>query len=237
MKRDLHPLLLDNGIRGLVFDLDGTLIDSATDIIEAMRRMFADTGIGALPDGYFPENLHGTTEGIIRWIAAEMGWPLPDDVDALARRYVQIQLTMPHRSLRLYEGVVPVLEACRDAGLALGICTNKSHAGALAATDQVGIQGLFDFITGADSWAEAKPSPVPLLETIRMLKLEPHQCLYFGDTSVDAECARAADVRFVLYESGYGDPALADLPRHHAFRHWNDMWSACAKAQTEEQAG
>lgn len=234
MKSTLHPLLLNEGVRGLVFDLDGTLIDSAADIIGAMRLTFATAGIGTLPDDYFPQNLHGTTEGIIRFIAADMGWALPEDITGLYRSYVQHQLTMTERSLHLYEGVRPVLEACRDAGLALGICTNKSHAGALAATEHVGIQKLFHFITGADTWSHAKPSPVPLLETLRMLDVAPDECLYFGDTSVDAQCARAAGVRFVLFESGYGDPALDTLPRHHVFGHWNEMWAGCDSPALQE---
>lgn len=234
MKSDLHPLFIDGDVRGLVFDLDGTLVDSAADIIEAMRLTFAEADIGTLPPGYFPENLHGTTEGIIRSIVADMGWAMPADLAGLYRRYVRHQLAMPHRSLRLYEGVEPVLRACREAGLPLGICTNKSHAGALAATDHVGIRDLFGFITGADSWAHAKPSPLPLLETIRMLGIAPEECLYFGDTSVDAECARAAGVRFVLYESGYGDPGVSAFPRHFAFRHWHELSAGSTRLALQE---
>jgi len=222
VKRDLHPLF-DNDVRGIVFDLDGTLIDSAADIIAAMRLTFAEAGFGAVPRDYFPDNLHGTTEGIMRSIASDMGWEAPDDLSALRNAYVAHQLSMTERSVGLYEGVMPVLRACREAGLVLGICTNKSHAGALAATAYVGIQEQFDFITGADSWAQSKPSPLPLLETMRMLGVSPQETLYFGDTSVDAECAQAAGVRFVLYESGYGDQALADYPRHFAFRHWDEL--------------
>lgn len=223
MKSTLHPLFLDAGVRGIVFDLDGTLIDSAADILHAMRLTFEQAGFGNLPADYMPDNLHGTNEGIMRSIVADMGWTAPADFSSLRARYVTLYTAIDHQRTRLYEGVTDVLSAIREAGLPMGICTNKLHAGALAATRTVGIQGMFDFITGADTWPEAKPSPVPLLETLRMLNLRPEECLYFGDTSVDAQCARAAGVRFVLHESGYGDEALRQAPRHFAFHEWNEL--------------
>ena len=222
----LHPLFEQADVRGLVFDLDGTIIDSAADIIDSMRLTFQQAGLGTLPQDYFPDNLHGTSEGIMRAILADMGWAAPAELAPLRALYVQNYFSLNHRSTRLYAGSLDVLKTCRGASLAMGVCTNKIHASALAATRKLGIHGLFDFISGADTWKEAKPSPLPLLETIRMLGLAPEQCLYFGDTSVDAECARAAGVRFVLHESGYGDRALKGMSQYFAFRQWNELLDA-----------
>lgn len=225
MKDDLklHPLFIDNDVRGVVFDLDGTLIDSAADILQGMRMTFEQIGLGSIPEDYFPENMHGTAEGILRSIAADMGWSMPADVQLLKTRYLANAATLDLQRTQLYAGALDVLEACQDASLPMGICTNKAHAGALVATRKFGIHEMFGFITGSDTWAQAKPSPVPLLETIRMLGLEADQCLYFGDTSVDAECAQAAGVRFVLHEAGYGDENLAGKPTHFAFSDWNEL--------------
>lgn len=220
---NLHPLLTEAGLRGLVFDLDGTLIDSAADILHGMRLTFHQAGLGLLPDDYFPGDLHGTGEGIMRSIAADMGWTMPADLKPLRALYVENYAAMGHRHTRLYAGAQDVLNACRDASLPMAICTNKLHASALTATRKVGIDAHFDFISGADTWPAAKPSPVPLLETIRMLGLRPDQCLYFGDTSVDAECARQAGVRFVLHKSGYGDHRLKAAPQYFAFQHWAEL--------------
>ncbi|MGB6102805.1 MAG: HAD-IA family hydrolase [Pusillimonas sp.] len=221
--RALHPLLGQDDVHGLVFDLDGTLIDSARDIIHGMRVTFEQAGLGKLPQDYFPDNLHGTGEGIMRSILADMGWPAPADFAPLKARYIENYATLGQGTTRLYAGAQEVLSACRNASLPMGICTNKVHASALSATHKLGIHGLFDFISGSDTWAQAKPSPLPLLETIRMLGLAPEQCLYFGDTSVDAECAHEAGVRFVLHESGYGDQALKGMSRHFAFLQWDEL--------------
>lgn len=218
----LHPLFAEQ-VRGVVFDLDGTLIDSAADILQGMRLTFEQAGLGRLPDDYFPDNLHGTTTGIIRSIAADMGWPAPADVEPLRMLYLANASALDLSHTRLYAGALEVLQACRDAGLPMGVCTNKMHAGALTATRKFDIHDMFGFITGADTWAQAKPSPMPLLETLRMLDVAPEHCLYFGDTSVDAECAQAAGVRFVLHEAGYGDRNLAGQPRHFAFSEWTEL--------------
>jgi len=220
---DLHPLFTDPTVRGLVFDLDGTLIDSATDILDAMRLTFEEAGYGRLPEDYFPDNLHGTSEGIMRFIMNEMGWEAPTDLSAMKARYVTNYRRLDHRHTRLYPGAAEALSLLRATNLPMGICTNKVHLSAVAATRKLGIHGDFNFITGSDTWGQAKPSPLPLLETVRMLGIEPDTCLYFGDTSVDAECARAAGVRFVLHESGYGDAALSAAPRHFGFRHWSEF--------------
>ncbi|MCQ9618081.1 HAD-IA family hydrolase [Paenalcaligenes niemegkensis] len=220
---NLHPLFLENNVLGLVFDLDGTIIDSAADILHGMRLTLEQCGLGTLPDDYFPDDLHGTAEGILHSIIVEMGWPIPTDFTVLKAQYLLNYTTLDHQCTRLYDGALDVLHACRDASLPMGICTNKIHVSAVAATQKVGINGLFDFITGSDTWAEAKPSPVPLLETIRELGITPEQCLYFGDTSVDAACARDAGVRFVLHQSGYGDQALKGASSHFSFRHWDEL--------------
>ncbi|MCX5565672.1 HAD family hydrolase [Alcaligenes phenolicus] len=219
----LHPLLAATDVQGLVFDLDGTIIDSATDIIHGMRLTFEQFGLGRLPDDYFPDNMHGTSAGMLRDVIVDMGWELPDDLTPLRAAYVEHYRGQHHKNTHLYPGVEDVLDACRDAGLSLAICTNKIHANAITALEKVGLNGVFDFVTGSDTWAQAKPSPLPLQETIRMLGLQPGQCLYFGDTSVDAICARDANVPFILHTSGYGDAALKSQSQLLAYAQWEEL--------------
>lgn len=227
MKDDskLHPLFSEN-VRGVVFDLDGTLINSAADILLGMRMTFEQAGLGKLPDDYVLGNLHSTCEGILRHIVADMGWSAPADFAPLTTRYLNNAAELDLRHTQLYAGCLEVLHACQDAGLPMAICTNKGYAGAVAATQKFGIHDFFNFITGSDTWAEAKPSPLPLLETIGVLGLQAEECLYFGDTSVDAVCAQAAGVRFVLHRAGYADANLQGLPQHFAFTDWNELLAA-----------
>jgi phosphoglycolate phosphatase-like HAD superfamily hydrolase len=218
----LHALFNQADVRGLIFDLDGTLIDSAQDIVGSMRDTLREMGYGEVPADYCPDNLHGTSDGIIRDVMRDMGWKAPDDLSEVKATYYRIYAARGHANTRLYPDVGELLQQCSGA-FPMGVCTNKIYRNAVSVTDTLGIRQHFATITGADSWAEAKPSPVPLLETIRTMNLRPEQCLYFGDTSVDAQCAERAGVRFVLHESGYGDPALDAMPRHHAFKAWKEL--------------
>lgn len=218
----LHSVFTEN-VRGVIFDLDGTLINSAADILQGMRMTLEQAGLGRLPDDYVLENLHDTCEGILRHIVADMGWDAPADFLPLTQRYLANSKALDLRHTQLYEGAQEVLQACRAAGLPMAIVTNKGHAGAVAATRKFGIFEMFDFITGSDTWTEAKPSPVPLLETMRILRLDADECIYFGDTSIDASCAQAAGVRFILHQAGYADKDLNGMPYHFAFNNWNEL--------------
>lgn len=223
MKDDqtLHALFMEGDVRGVVFDLDGTLIDSAADILRGMRMTLEQAGLGTLPEDYFPDNLHGTAEGILRSIVADMGWNVEPDYRALHQRYLGNAARINLEHTELFGGALDVLNACQAAGLPMAVCTNKAYDGAIAATQKFGIQDMFGFITGCDTWGVAKPSPVPLLKTIEKIGVMPEHCLYFGDTSTDAECAQAAGVRFVLFASGYGDQELSRWPAHFTFDDWN----------------
>lgn len=217
----LHPLLQQADVQGLVFDLDGTLIDSQIDIVGATRDALEIAGYGSIPDEYAFGNLHGTSDGIIRDVMQAMGWVVPKDFADIKAIYYDAYMLRNHANTTLYEGVQDFLRAC-EGRFSMAICTNKIYRNAMSATDVLGIQSYFPVISGADTWSQSKPSPVPLLETIREMGLRPEQCLYFGDTSVDALCAAQAGVRFVLHEAGYRDAELAQYPFHHAFTDWRE---------------
>lgn len=219
------PFVLGDDVRGIVFDLDGTLIDSAADILGGMREALELAGYGRVPEDYFPQNLHGTSDGILRDIMHDMGWVVPHDLSTIKSIYFERYAARGHTQTRLYPDVTTFLQSCAPR-LSLSICTNKVHRNAVAVTEALGIRPYFTVISGADSWPASKPSPLPLLETIRLMKLSPEQCLYFGDTSVDAECAHRAGVRFVLHESGYCDPALEGRDRFHTFSQWRELVTA-----------
>src|SRR5690554_830270 len=227
---NLHPLFSENQVRGVVFDLDGTLIDSAADILTGMRMTLEQAGIGVLPDDYRLGNLYGTADNILRSIIQDMGWNGQQDYAALHQQYLKNAVAVNLQRTRLYEGVLDVLNQCRAAGLPLAICTNKAHAGAMAAVHKFHLADLFHFVTGSDTWEASKPSPLPLLKTIEKIGVPPEECIYFGDTSVDAECADAAGVPFVLHASGYCDEQVSSWPALHAFKEWKELLAG------EEQA-
>src|SRR3546814_18780522 len=90
-----------------------------------MLLTFQQAGLGILPQDYFPDNLHGTSEGIMRDILADMGWPAPADFVPLKAQYVQNYSSLGHGTTGLYEGAQEVLNACRGASMAMGICPHQ----------------------------------------------------------------------------------------------------------------
>src|SRR5690606_33815742 len=132
----LHPLLADRHVRGLVFDLDGTLIHSAPDILHSIRVTLEHAGFGKLPEDYFPDNLHSTSMGILRDIMLDMGWTVPGDFSSLRREYLANYRALGHRNTRLYPDVQEFLYACKEAGFSLAICTNKVRDLAISALGQ-----------------------------------------------------------------------------------------------------
>ena len=197
----------------IVFDLDGTLVDSAPDLMAAANRMLAD-------EGYAPLDLATVTSFI--------GNGLPK----LVERVMRARSIPSHHFERLYDevrdfynaapaddsrpmpGVPALLEKLKADGHRLGVCTNKPEEPARLVLNLLGLEPFFDVVVGGDSLPEKKPHPAPLILAFDRLGIGPR--LYVGDSEVDAEVALAAAVRFAIYSQGYRKKAIEGLP--HDFR-------------------
>jgi phosphoglycolate phosphatase len=197
----------------IVFDLDGTLIDSAPDIQAIANRVLADEGAapitlaetrGFIGNGapVFIERLRAA-----RGIGAARQAPLLERFVGLYDRAVD--LTRP------YPGVIAALEALQGRGHRLGICTNKPERPARAVLAHLGLDRFFEVVLGGDSLPVRKPDPAPLMAAFE--KLGDGQRIYVGDSEVDAETARAGGVPFLLFTEGYRKVPVAEMPHHAAF--------------------
>ena len=199
----------------IVFDLDGTLIDSAPDIQGIANRILQAEGrdpIDLATTHKFIGN--GTKVFIDRMIAArDLDEADHDRLHAafLAHYDDAVDLTHP------YPGVVAALDAlARDH--ALGICTNKPIKPTRHVVDHLGWSARFGVVYGGDSFAVKKPDPAPLHAAFAALGDGP--CLYVGDSEVDAETADRAGVPFLLFTEGYRRGPVADMPHSIAFDDW-----------------
>jgi phosphoglycolate phosphatase len=203
----------------VVFDLDGTLIDSAPDIREVANALLA--GEGAAPvslaetRGFIG---HGAPTFVARMRAAR---DLPESAqERLLAEFVRLYdsavgLTAP------YPGAVAALDALAAEGHALGLCTNKPYRPCLAVLDHLGLTGRFGSIVGGDSLPERKPDPAPLRAVLTALGEGP--AVYVGDSEVDAECARRAGLPFLLFTEGYRSAPVESLPHAAAFDDFGDL--------------
>jgi phosphoglycolate phosphatase len=187
-------------LAAIVFDLDGTLIHSAPDLLAAANVMLAGAGAAALDlptlTGFIGNGVPVLVERII---AARDLDPArhPQLLEAfhLAYAAAPADLTEP------YPGVVSALTTLRAQGHALGICTNKPEAPARRILDLLGLTPFFGVVVGGDTLAEKKPDPAPLRAAFAGLGAA--RGLYVGDSEVDAETALAAGLPFALYTGGY----------------------------------
>ncbi|MCC0076812.1 MAG: phosphoglycolate phosphatase [Rhodobacter sp.] len=197
----------------IVFDLDGTLIDSAPDIAAAANRMLADIGQPPLDLATVTRFIGNGIPNLVRLVMEARGIPA-DQHPAMNDRMLAHYTAHPADLSRPYPGVVAALEAFRAAGYRLGVCTNKLHAPSMQILNALDLTRHFAVVIGGDSLPVKKPDPAPLHAAFSALG---EAALYVGDSEVDAETAANAGIRFALFTLGYRKTPVEELPHAFAF--------------------
>lgn len=198
----------------IVFDLDGTLVDSAPDIAAAANRMLADRGEMPLSlDQVIGFIGHGIPN-LVRLIMEERAIPTAEHAGMTASMLAHYT-AQPADLTRPYPGVIDALDTLRSRGHRLGVCTNKFRAPAMQILQALDMAQHFDAVLGGDSLPVKKPDPAPLLACFDALGGE--RLIYVGDSEVDAETALAAGIDFALFTRGYRKAAIETLPHAIAF--------------------
>lgn len=197
----------------IVFDLDGTLVDSAPDLHAAANRMLADAGANPLSLNEVKSFIGNGIPQLVRLAMQARGIPAAREDDMKAAMLAHYT-AHPADLTRPYPGVIDALSALRGAGIPLGICTNKFRAPAIQILEALGLIDFFDVVIGGDSFDVKKPDPAPLFAAFRPLDAP---LVYVGDSEVDAETAKRADIPFALFTEGYRKAPVDQLPHHFAF--------------------
>lgn len=198
----------------VIFDLDGTLIDSAPDIHATANAVLADEEL----EGFDLATIRGFVGRGVPVLVEQMlnarGISDPSRAERMignlvARYETAVTLTKP------YPGVVAALEQLRSDGHALGVCTNKPVLPAQAVLRHLELEPMFDVVIGGDSGLPRKPDPAMLLKAQQELGCS--AAAYVGDSEVDAETAEAAGLPFFLFTEGYRKAAPETLPHRALF--------------------
>ena len=188
-----------------VFDLDGTLIDSAPDIAAAVNKIMTRLAQKQLSVEYVETFIGDGSRSMLRRILDDQGIEHTDSqLDDYLREYMRLYAQEPTSRTLFFPGVRRDLDLLRQNGLKLGICTNKPHALTMLVLKSLKIDHLFDFVLGADVAPRRKPHKQHLLSVIEGLGITPDDAVYVGDTDIDLECAKSAGVRFFLVNWGGG---------------------------------
>lgn len=185
----------------VLFDLDGTLIDSAPDLGAAADKMRFERGLPSLPLERYRPMAGAGARGML---AVAFGMT-PDHPDFNAMReefFVNYENCMTERTF-VFEGVPELVAQLRERGLPWGVVTNKSMRFTRPLTQGMSLFASAAVVVGGDSTPHAKPHPAPLLEAARQLGLQPARCIYVGDDERDVMAGRAAEMGTVAASYGY----------------------------------
>jgi phosphoglycolate phosphatase len=189
------------GIRAVLFDLDGTLIDSAPDLGAAADQMRVQRGLPSRPLADYRPMAGAGARGML---GVAFGIT-PDHADfaALREEFFQAYEQRMTRDTFAFDGVPELLASLVERGFAWGVVTNKSMRFTGPLTAQMPLFASAGAIVGGDSTPHAKPHPEPLLEAARRLGLPPSQCIYVGDDERDIVAGKAAGMPTVAATYGY----------------------------------
>ena len=199
-----------SAVHAVLFDLDGTLIDSAMDLGGAGNDLRERRGLPALPLADFRPMTGAGARGMLG-VALQIT-PEHAEFEALKDEYLAIYEARMTRLTRVFEDMAPVLDALDAAQLPWGIVTNKHSRFAVPVVDAAGLQHRSRVLVCGDTTPHAKPHPEPLFEAARRLGIDPARCLYVGDDLRDVQAGRAAGMGTVAAAWGYlgqGEPIEA----------------------------
>lgn len=201
------PLTRAYGVRAVLLDLDGTLLDTAPDLARAANAMLAERGLAPLDEQAVRAFIGKGIENLVRCCLEASGVP-PDNpvtLSAALERFGTHYERANGAASRCYPGVREGLAALRAAGLRTACVTNKAGRFTRPLLDRTGLEPMLDAIVTADAVGRRKPDPEPFLHACRLLGVAPAQAAAIGDSANDAEGARAAGCRVYLVPYGYSE--------------------------------
>lgn len=191
--------------RAVLFDLDGTVLDTAPDLLRALNVVRERRGLPMLDD-------KGFRLEISRGARAMLGYGLPgfasgtdEDRRLLVEEFLAVYQDDVYRDTILFPGMAALMDALEAAGIAMAIVTNKPERMAVALLEAMGLAPRFPVILGGDSLPERKPHPMPARVACDRLGVHPATALFVGDDPRDIDCGRAAGCRSIAVRWGYTD--------------------------------
>ncbi len=184
-------------MKAFLFDLDGTLIDSADDIALALEKTLKEIGLS----DRMPSDIRKLIGNGARALLEEI---LGDEFrEEFVSLFKEFYMRDPVRYTKTYEGIDTVLKELKGRGKRLAVITNKLEDLSKEILRRTGLIDYFDFIAGGDTFPEKKPSPLPVFKSLEILGIDPEESVMIGDTDADMEAGKGAGTKTALAGWGY----------------------------------
>lgn len=213
----------------LVFDLDGTLAETAPDLVNTLNKVLADIGLGPVDYHSARAMVGGGARLMIERAVAHAGAPLSKaKIDEMFNDFLIHYDAHIADASTLFPGVTAALDRFSDAGWRLAVCTNKITASSRLLLKALGVADRFAAICGKDSFPVSKPDARALLSTIQKAGGERDGTIMVGDSKTDIETAQNAKVPVVAVDFGYSDQHVSAYKPNRVISHFDALWDAVA---------
>jgi phosphoglycolate phosphatase len=208
----------------VVFDLDGTLVDTAPDLVASMNHALASVGKTPIDDENFSRFVGQGARIMLERAYRANGDDLPGStLDALLADFLEhYRANMPGASAP-YDGVMQSIDTLSSLGYLVAVCTNKTEDNAVRLLEKLGISDGFSAICGQDTFPMRKPDPQHLLLTIERAGGDPGRALMVGDSETDIVTAKRAGIPVVAVDFGYTDRPVTDFDPDHIISHFETL--------------
>ncbi len=214
----------------LVFDLDGTLVDTAPDLLATLDAVLPRHGFKPMADASLRDTIGHGARHMIKQALSRRDVTLSDQaLDAINDDFLAHYEANICRHSRLYPGTEALLDRFAEAGWRFAVCTNKKEHLSKLLLQAIGVSGCFAAICGGDTFAAPKPDPTHLGGTIAAASGTPAQTLMVGDSRTDRDAARNVGVAFVGVNFGYTDVPMAKLGADLLIDHFDELTMDAAK--------
>ena len=219
----------------ILFDLDGTLIDTAPDLMNAHNHVMKKFGYPTKSTDEI-RNLVGKGAGAMIgrsiWGQAKKEFSKVTDQkikDEMVKEFVNFYGKNINNDSTLINGIKDFLKWCKDQNISMAVCTNKQEYLSIDLLKKIGIYDFFEYVAGSDTFDYCKPDPRHLTTVVEILDGDINKTLMFGDSETDANAAKAAEIPVILLEDGYTEKNTTEIYHNHLIKDYVGVEKIVAK--------
>jgi phosphoglycolate phosphatase len=215
----------------VLFDLDGTLIDSVGDVADALNKTLAELGRAPLRHKFVETLVGGGARVLMERALEASGGPSDQPMEQLLASYLAHYRAQPAKLTTIFPGVPESLAALKKAGFRLAICSNKPHEMCVLVLRALKLDHFFDAVTGGDNVPKRKPDGDHCRETLRRMGAEDASAIFIGDSATDFAAARNAGLPIVLVKFGYSEMPIAEMEPDGLIGHFDELLPLLGRLQ------